>query len=130
MANTIQPKITSQPVQKRHYPDFSKAAKVHPELAKEMRLVYDSVYDVRDAVMAMVAPPSALAQIDNTGKVSLAMATFPGVGVKAIKKITVSGGGGTGAVVTGTVVNGRVALTLGNPGSGYTFAPTITVEVE
>lgn len=41
--------------------------------------------------------------------------------------VAFSGGGGTGAAATATVVDGVVtAITITNPGSGYTSAPTIS----
>ena len=43
-------------------------------------------------------------------------------------QVTISGGGGSGATATATITNGMVtALTINNPGSGYTSAPTVTL---
>jgi uncharacterized repeat protein (TIGR01451 family) len=42
--------------------------------------------------------------------------------------VTISGGGGTGATATATVGSGIItAITIVNPGSGYTSAPTVTI---
>ena len=42
--------------------------------------------------------------------------------------VSVSGGGGSGAAVTGNIVGGQVtSYTITNNGSGYTSNPTITV---
>jgi lysophospholipase L1-like esterase len=43
--------------------------------------------------------------------------------------ITLSGGGGTGAAITVTLVNGLPVATVSAGGSGYTSAPTATVNV-
>ncbi|RZK38738.1 MAG: RagB/SusD family nutrient uptake outer membrane protein, partial [Hymenobacter sp.] len=48
--------------------------------------------------------------------------------VAASTTVTISGGGGSGATATATVASGRVtAVTITNPGSNYTAAPTVTI---
>ena len=42
--------------------------------------------------------------------------------------VTLNGGGGSGATASATVTNGVVtAITITNPGSGYTSAPTVVI---
>lgn len=55
--------------------------------------------------------------------------TDGGYGYTNAPAITISGGGGTGAIAKATIdANGIVtAITVLNPGSGYTSAPTITI---
>ena len=48
-----------------------------------------------------------------------------GSGYGAQTKVTVSGGGGTGATATATASGGISAVTITNPGQGYTSPPTL-----
>ena len=53
---------------------------------------------------------------------------FGGTGYTGSEVVTISGGGGTGATGTITVVGGTVAaFTLTNAGSGYTSDPSVTI---
>lgn len=45
----------------------------------------------------------------------------------AAPTISISGGGGTGATATCTIAGGIATITLTNPGSGYTSAPTVSI---
>jgi autotransporter-associated beta strand protein len=52
-----------------------------------------------------------------------------GSGYVSVPTVSITGGGGTGATATATVVNGVVtAITVTNGGTGYTTAPTVTVQ--
>jgi hypothetical protein len=69
---------------------------------------------------------TAMASIDGT--VLNILLLNPGAGYSAAPTVTISGGGGTGAVATATVLNGRVTgFTVTNAGSGYTSVPTVTL---
>src|SRR5262249_28061495 len=52
-----------------------------------------------------------------------------GSGYTSAPTVTITGGGGSGAMATATVTNGVVtAITVTNPGTGYTSAPTVTID--
>jgi FtsP/CotA-like multicopper oxidase with cupredoxin domain len=54
--------------------------------------------------------------------------TGGGSGYTSAPAVTITGGGGTGALATATITNGAVtAINLLSVGSGYTTAPTITI---
>lgn len=51
-----------------------------------------------------------------------------GTGYTVAPTVTISGGGGSGAIAYSTVVEGGVtSIVLTNPGSGYTSSPTVTL---
>jgi flagellar hook-associated protein 1 FlgK len=53
---------------------------------------------------------------------------FDGYPSSPLPKVTLSGGGGSGAEVEAVVQNGKItSFTIKNPGTGYTTAPTISV---
>jgi hypothetical protein len=63
-----------------------------------------------------------------TSSIGFLNVTAGGTGYTATATVTITGGGGTGATGSVTVVGGVVtALTITNPGSGYTSAPTVTI---
>ncbi len=64
-----------------------------------------------------------------TGVVAALNVTAAGSGYARMTTVRFTGGGGTGAAATATVdANGQVtALTITNPGKGYTTAPTVTI---
>jgi hypothetical protein len=86
-----------------------------------------------------VAPPIATAAATATigrgtggagtgGVVSGITIANGGSGYTSVPGVALTGGGGTGAAATATVVNGVVtAITVTSPGSGYTSAPTVTI---
>ncbi|SKA80708.1 delta-60 repeat domain-containing protein [Prosthecobacter debontii] len=52
----------------------------------------------------------------------------PGAGYLSAPTVTISGGGGSGAVATATVSNGRVvSIVVTTAGTGYTSNPTVTI---
>lgn len=54
--------------------------------------------------------------------------TNAGTGYTSAPTVAISGGSGTGAVITATVSNGSVTqLTVTNPGSGYVIGDTVTL---
>ena len=78
------------------------------------------------------ANSSALTFLADAGVVSPTVSsvavTKGGTGYHANPIVTLSGGGGSGATATATVVGGVItAITVTNPGGGYTAAPTVTV---
>jgi hypothetical protein len=75
------------------------------------------------------SPASANAVVSTTsGTLDRINVTAAGSGYSGTPLIEITGGGGTGAAATATVVDGRVTnITLTNPGSGYTGTPTVTL---
>ena len=64
--------------------------------------------------------------IDTSSGVTSLTVDTGGAGYTSVPTVSFSGGGGTGAAASATVVGGAVtALTLTNPGIGYATAPTI-----
>ena len=64
--------------------------------------------------------------IDTSSGVTSVTVDTGGVGYTSVPTVSFSGGGGTGAAASATVVGGAVtALTLTNPGIGYATAPTV-----
>jgi FtsP/CotA-like multicopper oxidase with cupredoxin domain len=63
-----------------------------------------------------------------TGIINFITIVGGGTGYTNSPYVTITGGGGTGALATATVTGGVVtAITVTNVGSGYTSAPTITI---
>jgi hypothetical protein len=63
-----------------------------------------------------------------TSSIGFLNVTAGGTGYTGTATVTITGGGGTGAAGSVTVVGGVVtALTITAPGSGYTSAPTVTI---
>ena len=59
--------------------------------------------------------------------VETAVVTAVGSGFTSAPKVTLTGGGGTGATATAAIADGQVvSVTITNAGSGYTSAPIIT----
>jgi hypothetical protein len=76
------------------------------------------------------AGAAATAALASTGGVkSIAVSGNGGRNyVQASTTVSITGGGGSGAAALATVLNGAVtAFTVTNPGSGYTTAPTVTI---
>jgi hypothetical protein len=62
------------------------------------------------------------------GRVTSIPVTSGSSGYTSIPTVTITGGGGTGAIATATLTNGVVtAITVTNGGTGYTRTPTITL---
>jgi hypothetical protein len=54
--------------------------------------------------------------------------TNGGSGYTSVPKVTIAGGGGSGAKASATIVNGQVVgINLTNGGAGYTSNPTVTI---
>ena len=54
----------------------------------------------------------------------------PGMGYSSVPLITVTGGGGLGAVLLPVISGSRITtITILSPGSGYTSSPTLTIEI-
>jgi len=63
------------------------------------------------------------------GPVSQVNVSNGGSGYSSAPNVTITGGGGSGAIATATI-NGSgqvVSITLGNPGVGYLYNPTVTI---
>ena len=55
--------------------------------------------------------------------------TSKGGGYTYVPQVTLTGGGGTGATAVATIANGAVSgITVTNPGTGYTSAPTVNID--
>lgn len=66
--------------------------------------------------------------ITSGGFVTIINVTFGGNGYVTPPAVTISGGGGSGAVATANLSSGVVtSVTVNNPGSGYTSVPTVTI---
>lgn len=71
---------------------------------------------------------SAFASISGSGQIDRINITSGGTGYVAAPKVTITGGGGTGATANATISNGVVsAITITNGGTGYSSEPTITL---
>jgi FtsP/CotA-like multicopper oxidase with cupredoxin domain len=83
-------------------------------------LVADNVYvRISDTSLNMSGLPQAV------GSIHVAAG---GTGYTSAPKVTLIGGGGTGAVLTATIAGGAVtAINVTNGGSGYVSNPTITI---
>lgn len=76
--------------------------------------------DVDASATAVISPTS--------GTVDRINVTATGEGYSGTPLIEITGGNGTGAAATATVVNGRITnITLTNAGSGYTAVPAVTI---
>lgn len=70
----------------------------------------------------------ALASISGTGQVDRINVSSGGSGYTSVPKVTISGGGGAGALATAIIANGVVTgITINNGGSGYTSNPTVSI---
>jgi hypothetical protein len=66
--------------------------------------------------------------VTGKGGVASVAVDVAGTGYTTAPTVAFSGGGGTGATATATVVAGEVtAITVTNAGTGYTSAPTVTL---
>jgi hypothetical protein len=71
---------------------------------------------------------TAFASISGSGQIDRINITSGGTGYVAAPKVTITGGGGTGATATATINNGVVTgINIVNGGSGYSAEPTITI---
>ncbi|MEQ1824089.1 MAG: lamin tail domain-containing protein, partial [Fimbriimonadaceae bacterium] len=87
------------------------------------------VFDAGLASGFGIDPSYGIVQIKGSSSVVVgAQISAAGTGYKAPVTVTFSGGGGSGAAGTATVVSGKITgLVITNAGSGYTSAPTITL---
>lgn len=65
--------------------------------------------------------------ISATAIIDYVNTTSQGSGYTVTPAVSISGGGGTGAVATAYMTGGKVSILLVSQGSGYTSAPTITI---
>jgi len=66
--------------------------------------------------------------VDNSGFITSYVVTSGGSGYTVAPTVTISGGGGSGAVATANISGGSVtSITVNNPGSGYTTTPTVII---
>jgi len=93
------------------------------------------------AALGLMAPAALMAQqepiigvditgitVSGEGSLIEVQLVTPGSGYTTAPAVTVAGGGGTGATVAATILNGAVSgLTITNGGVGYTSLPTITI---
>jgi hypothetical protein len=71
---------------------------------------------------------TAFASISGSGQLDRINITSGGTGYVAAPKVTITGGGGTGATASASVSGGVViSITITNGGSGYSSEPTITL---
>jgi hypothetical protein len=71
---------------------------------------------------------TAAGNVDAGGLVGNANITNAGSGYSSVPDITVSGGGGNGGVATPTVVDGEITSIALSGGTGYTSAPSLTID--
>ncbi len=68
------------------------------------------------------------ARLFQTTTVTAVAVTHAGSGYTTAPTVAITGGGGTGALATATMVSGVVTgISVTNPGSGYTSRPTVTL---
>jgi hypothetical protein len=82
------------------------------------------------ADIAFVSGSGALANaaISGTGQINRITVTNGGTGYTAPPRVTISGGGGSGATATATINLGVVTnITITNGGAGYTSDPIVTI---
>lgn len=80
--------------------------------------------------VVIAAPPSGGVQAVATatvtsGAISAITVSNPGFGYTEAPAITLTGGGGTGGVLTASLTGRVRSITITNPGIGYTSAPTV-----
>ena len=64
------------------------------------------------------------------GTIGSVTINVPGMGYSSVPLITVTGGGGLGAVLLPVISGGRITtITILSPGSGYTSSPTLTIGI-
>ena len=64
------------------------------------------------------------------GTIGSVTINVPGMGYSSVPLITVTGGGGLGAVLLPVISGSRITtITILSPGSGYTSSPTLTIEI-
>ena len=64
------------------------------------------------------------------GTIGSVTINVPGLGYSSVPLITVTGGGGLGAVLLPVISGGRITtITILSPGSGYTSSPTLTIGI-
>ena len=72
-------------------------------------------------------PPPVPYDLELSRSVLTATVTSGGAGYTSAPTVTITGGGGTGAVGTAIIANGQVKSITISEGTGYTSAPTITL---
>jgi hypothetical protein len=71
---------------------------------------------------------NAFASVSGSGQLDQINITSGGTGYVAAPKVTIIGGGGTGATATAVVTNGVVtAINITSPGNGYTSNPVVSI---
>jgi autotransporter-associated beta strand protein len=85
---------------------------------------------------ALAAPPTVTVNNSGTGGSGFAATALVGLaaitagggtGYTTAPTVSISGGGGTGLVITTSLTSGVVNFTIANPGTGYTSLPTLSL---
>jgi len=88
---------------------------------------YNSAYNANYAVDTYARIQDMSLSFFN-GPLSAITVTNGGVGYTPATTVTITGGGGSGALATPVIAGGVITgITLTNPGTGYTSAPTVTI---
>ena len=86
------------------------------------------IYESSNGVLAIDNYSGAANYPENSKAVSAVELLQAGTSYTSVPTVTVSGGGGSGAVIEATIANGKVTgFNLKKAGTGYTTAPTVTI---
>ncbi|HKS27375.1 MAG TPA: hypothetical protein VJS44_06120 [Pyrinomonadaceae bacterium] len=96
-------------------------------LANPSRAGTYNLPDVLNPPQGTLGPAVTEEYEDMLNQVTSITVTSSGTGYTSAPDVTISGGGGTGAVATAQVKNGAVSITLTGGGTGYTSDPTVTI---
>jgi hypothetical protein len=111
----------------RYWPKLAEA-RIHPSLEHAIRLAYDGIYDVQDALMSMSSQAVLHPTLSSAGVITRVDIIRAGK-YDTLPAIRAIGGGGSGSVFATTLNNsgGIASVTVINGGSGYTSLPYIKV---
>jgi hypothetical protein len=109
------------------YTSAPKVSIASPPFSPQLSINLTKVFLLDGVVVPGPRIATAIAQVVN-GFVVGGTIVDSGFGYYASPVVTVSGGGGNGAIAVAKVVNGIITgITITNPGSGYTFLPDIDI---